>query len=64
MRQEFTRRSITSESELQTWADLSNFFGSVDDLTDVYYDAVHYHDFRSQEIAEHVWRVLAQSKTE
>jgi hypothetical protein len=68
VRNEFTRRAAAPENELQTWIDLSTFFKNVDDLTEVYYDAAHYHDFRTQEIAEeiavHVQRALAQPKKE
>ncbi|MBT3171699.1 MAG: hypothetical protein HN333_09760, partial [Rhodospirillaceae bacterium] len=64
VRSEFARQANGSRNSLQTWVDLSHFFSDVDDLADVYYDAVHYHDYRAEEIAEeiavHVRRVLAK----
>ncbi|MBI06123.1 MAG: hypothetical protein CMM54_03985, partial [Rhodospirillaceae bacterium] len=48
------RRTDAPESELQTWLDLSRFFDDVDDLRTIYKDAVHYHDYRTQEIAEKI----------
>ena len=54
IRAEFARRTDAPESELQTWLDLSRFFDDVDDLRTIYKDAVHYHDHRTQEIAEKI----------
>ncbi len=54
VRAEFARYASAPESELQTWIDLSRFFDDVDDLTTIYKDAVHYHDYRAQEIAEEI----------
>ena len=54
VRAEFRQRAQNPRNELQTWIDFSTFFRNADDLTDVYYDAVHYHDFRVQEIVEEV----------
>jgi len=64
VRAEFARRARSPESELQSWVDLSRFFDDVDDLTSIYTDAVHYYDYRTQEltaeIADHVRRQLAE----
>jgi len=67
-RSEFAQQFQSPQNKLQTWVDLSNIFNDVEDLADVYYDAVHYHDYRAQEIAEiiavYVRRVLANPVVE
>ena len=67
-RSKFARLANGSRNGLQAWIDLSHIFKDVDDLADVYYDAVHYHDYRAEEIAEeiavHVRRVLAKPVVE
>lgn len=67
-RSEFARLGQNPGNDLQTWVDLSRFFSDVDDLTEVYRDAVHYHDYRNREIAVevagHVRRALASGRAD
>lgn len=50
----FERQAQGPRNSLQTWIDLSHFFRDVDDLADVYTDAVHYHEHHTEEIAEEI----------
>ena len=66
VRLEFRRQALSTDYKFQTWIDLSNFFNNTEDLTDVYYDAVHYNDHQAKELADHmamhVRRVLENTK--
>ena len=54
VRSEFASLADNPRHKLGTWVDLSRYFSDVNDLTGVYYDAVHYRKHRTQEIAKEV----------
>jgi alpha/beta superfamily hydrolase len=48
---------------LKSWIDLSRQFETVEDLTTVYKDAVHYYDNRIRELAEEIAKFIRQKVT-